>query len=93
MKQVALEVIEKLKLNYTITLISGGEAGKYEIVMWDRPSDRYFSIRLRWTAGTSDEKVAQEIESQLRQRLTALRASTDSTFGERRPTRSHHVHA
>ena len=93
MRQVALDVVEKLRLNYTITLISGGEAGRYEIVMWDRPRDSYFSIRLRWTEETSDEHVAQAIEGQLRQRLSALDSSADSDFGERRPTHTYRAHA
>ena len=92
MRQVAFDVVEKLRLNYTITLISGGEAGRYEIVMWDRPRDSYFSIRLRWTEETSDEHVAKEIEGQLRQRLTALDSSADSDFGERRPTHTYRAH-
>ena len=89
MRQIALEVVEKLRLNYTITLISGGESGKFEIVMWDQPRDSYFSLRLRLTPDTSDEHVAQEIEDQLRQRLTELNSRTDSDFGERHPVRSY----
>ena len=93
MRQVALEVVEKLRLNYTITLISGGEAGQYEIVMWDQPRDSYFSIRLRWTAETSNETVAHVIEGQLRERLTALDSYADSNFGGRHPTRTYRAHA
>ena len=61
MRQVSLDILKKLNLNYGLTLISRGESGKCEIVMWDKPRDSYFSIRLRWEAGTSDEHVAQQI--------------------------------
>ena len=93
MMQVALDVVKKLNLNYRPTLISRGESGRCEIVMWDTPRDSYFSIRLHWEAGTPDEHVAQEIEDQLRQRLTALHSGAASDFGERRPSRSARAHA
>ena len=88
-----MDVVTKLKLHYTITLISIGRSGTCEIVMWDRPRDSYFSIRLHRAAGTSDEIVAQEIEDQLRQRLAALHAGADSALDARRPSHTDRVHA
>ena len=93
MRQVALDVVKKLKLNYRLTLISRGESAKCEIVLWDRPRDSYFSIRLHWEAETSDEHVAQQIENQLRQRLTALDSGADSGLSERTPSHADSPHA
>ena len=85
MRQLALDVVKKLNLNYRLTLISWGENGKCEIVMWDKPRDSYFSLRLRRETETSNEHMAQEIEGQLRQRLTALHSGAASHFSERCP--------
>ena len=90
MKQVALDVVKKLKLNYAVTLISRGETGRCEIVMWDRSRDSYFSVRLRWCAETSVENLAREIETQLRQRLAVLSGRVPGDLADRRPTRSSH---
>ncbi len=68
------------------------ESAKCEIVLWDRPRDSYFSLRLRCEAGSSDETLAAEIEGQLRQRLTALHAGASSDFDERHPSRSASAH-
>ena len=86
MMQVALNVLKNLKLNYTITMISCDENAKYELVMLDRPRNSYFSIHLCGDAATSAEHCAQEIEGQLRQRLTALASGADSGFSERMPS-------
>ena len=68
------------------------QSGKCKIVLWDRPRDSYFSLRLRCEAGASDETLAAEIEGQLRQRLTALRSGGASAFDERRPIHSVSAH-
>lgn len=80
MKQVALDVLTSLGLNYVVTLISLGESDRCEIVMWDRSRDSYFSIRVRSPATMSENYVAKEIEGLFRQRLTALDASADSLW-------------
>ena len=92
MRQIALDVLKHLELNYTITLISCGENAKYELVILDRPRNSYFSIRLRGGAARSAEHLAQEIEGQLRQRLTALDSGADSGCSEQtasHPDRAH----
>ena len=43
MRDIANSILAELDLDYQITLISGGESGDYEIVMWDRPRNSYFS--------------------------------------------------
>lgn len=93
MRQLALDVVEKLRLNYTITLVSGGENAKYELVLLDRPRNSYFSIHLCGDAATSAEHCAQEIEDQLKQRLAALDSGADSGFGERTPSHPDSTHA
>ena len=82
MRDVAHAVLRELDLDYRITLVSGGESGNYEIVMWDRPRNSYFSIRFRWTSEMSREVVAEVIRTQLRQRSAAHRLADD-----RRPAR------
>ena len=93
MRQIALDVVKTLKLNYELTLISNGESRKCEIVVWDKPRNCYFSIHLRWTEGESAETLATEIEGQLRQRLTTLNSGANSDFGERSPDRPDRAHA
>ena len=69
MKDVAVAVLSELNLDYTITLVSGGESGNYEIVMWDRPRNSYFSVRFKWTPQMSRVAIADDIRVQLLQRI------------------------
>lgn len=46
MREIARAALRELDLDYAITLISGGASRNYEIVLWDKPGDSYFSIRL-----------------------------------------------
>ncbi len=82
MRDVAAAVLTALDLDYQITFVSGGESGNYEIVMWDRPRNSYFSVRFRWSSETSRDEVASAIRAQLRQRIAAHGLSDD-----RRPVR------
>ena len=93
MKQIALDVLKHLKLNYTITMISCGENTNYELVMLDRPRNSYFSLRLSGDSATSADHCAREIEGQLRQRLTARDSGTDSGCSERTPSHPDSTHA
>ena len=40
-------VVRELGLDYLITMVSGGGSGNCEVVMWDRPRNSYFSIRVQ----------------------------------------------
>ena len=82
MRSVALAVLRELGLDYRITLVSGGESGNYEIVMWDRPRNSYFSVRFKWHTGMANEAVASLIRTELRERMAAHRLADD-----RRPAR------
>ena len=86
MRKIAMTVLQQLDLDYGVTLVSGGASGKYEIVMWDKPRDSYFSIRLIWERDAPTTTVAEQIKAQLRQRLAVLHSSCDG-FAERRPRR------
>ena len=82
MRNVAQAVIDELDLDYRITMVSGGESGNHEIVMWDRPRNSYFSVRFTWSPGLTIGDVAGTIRDQLRERI----ASHD-LVGDRRPAR------
>lgn len=82
MRDVANSILTELGLDYQITLVSVGERGNYEIVMWDRPRNSYFSLRLERTTEGSSDAVAESIRTQLRQRIAAHTLSDD-----RRPVR------
>ncbi len=82
MRDIANSILAELDLDYQITLISGGESGDYEIVMWDRPRNSYFSLRLEGTTERPPDMVAESIRAQLRERIAAHTLSDD-----RRPVR------
>ena len=46
MREVVRRVVRELGLDYTVTLVPGGEHGNYEIVMSDRPRGSYFTLKL-----------------------------------------------
>ena len=81
MRELAVDVVHKLKLDYTITCISSGET-RWEIVMWDRPRDRYFTVRGKKGVGPLGEDAAEEIERQLTQRLGTLTSGGFGAFGQ-----------
>ncbi len=87
MRELAHSALRELNLDYAITLISGGASQNYEIVMWDKPRNSYFSIRVHWETGLSREHMTERIVQQLTRRLAAWRAGSASSFGERRPRR------
>jgi len=82
MRDIADTILPELGLDYRITLVSGGESGNYEIVMWDRPRNSYFSVRVTRTGEASHDDIADSIRVQLRQRIAAHSLSDD-----RRPVR------
>ena len=87
MREIARGVLLELDLDYAITLVSCGASRNYEIVMWDKPRDSYFSIRLNWD-GLSRANMTDQIKAQLRGRLAALRhGGAISGFGECKPRR------
>ena len=88
MREIVRAALRELDLDYAITLVSGGASRNYEIVMWDKSRDSYFSIRLNWVHGLSHENLTDKIKEQLTGRLAALRYGGDiSGFGECRPRR------
>ena len=83
---MALTALRELGLDYSITLISGGASRNYEIVMWDKPRNSYFSVRLNWRPEAPPSVVTSDIKTQLRKRLAALESGR--TFPhDRRPLR------
>ena len=68
MREIAAAAVQELDLDYTVTFVSGGASRNYEIVMWDRPHNTYFSIRLNWEPDASRDVVAGRIKTQLRRR-------------------------
>ena len=44
MRDIARSALRELDLDYAITLVSSGASRTYEIVMWDKPRNSYFSI-------------------------------------------------
>ena len=87
MRDAAHSALRELNLDYTITLIAGGASHNYEIVMWDKPRNSYFSIRVRWEPGFSRPHMTERVVQQLTERLAAWRAGRVGHFGERRPRR------
>ena len=87
MREVARTALRKLDLDYAITLISCGASHNYEIVMFDKQRDSYFSIRVHWEIGLSREQRTEHVVQQLTARLVALRSGDVSSFGERSPRR------
>ena len=88
MRDLARSVLRDLHLDYAITLISSGRSRNYEIVMWDKPRDSYFTIRVMWDAGLSRQGMTERVTQQLTSRLAALRSGDGSRFDERRPVSS-----
>jgi len=82
MRDIADTILTELGLDYRITLVSGGESGNYEIVMWARARNSYFSVRVARTSEASRDVIADSIRAQLRQRIAAHSLSDD-----RRPIR------
>ena len=82
MKELAQRILEELNLDYAVTLVSSGEHGTYEIVMWDRPRDSYFSLRLTAPADEPAVTLSARIRAQLERRLASQDYRTD-----RRPNR------
>ncbi len=87
LRYMARSALRDLDLDYVVTLISGGRSRNYEIVMWDKPRDSYFTIHVKWDARLSRERMTQRVTQQLTSRLAALRAGDASRFDERRPSR------
>ena len=82
MKELAQCVLSDLNLDYAVTLVSSGESGSCEIVMWDRPHDSYFSLKLRLPPDAPVETLETDIREQLERRLASGNHRTD-----RRPIR------
>lgn len=82
MRNMAQAVVHELELDYAITMVSGGESGKYEIVMWDRPRNSYFSVRVDWRDGMTTEAVKSEVRRALQQRNVS-----HALVDDRRPAR------
>ena len=82
MKELTQCVLSDLNLDYVVTLVSSGESGSCEIVMWDRPHDSYFSLKLRLPPDAPVETLETDIREQLEQRLASGNHRTD-----RRPIR------
>ncbi len=87
MRDIARSALRELKLDYAITLVSSGASQNHEIVMWDKPRNSYFSIRVHWEPGLSREQMTECVVQQLAGRLAAWRAGRCQHFGERRPRR------
>ncbi len=88
MREVAHSALRILNLDYDITLISGGASNDYEIVMWDKPRNSHFSIRVRWEPGLSREDMTDRVVQQLAERSAAWRLADVRGFAERRRRRS-----
>ena len=84
MREIVLAALRELNLDYSITLISGGASCNYEIVMWDKPRNSYFSVRLNWRPEVSASVVTTDIKSQLRTRLAALESGRNLPY-DRKP--------
>ena len=84
MREIAAAALRELDLDYVVTFVSGGASRKYEIVMWDKPHNTYFSIRFNWEPDTSRDAVVSRIKTQLRERLECFERGRRQ-FGERTP--------
>ena len=85
MREVVQSALRQLDLDYAITSISGGTSQDYEIVMWDKPGNSYFSIRVPWKTSLSREYTADCIVQQLTDRLAEWRTVRVRGQGKRRP--------
>lgn len=84
MREIAAAALRELDLDYSVTYVSGGASRNYEIVMWDKPHNSYFSIRLTREPDTSAEVLVGRIKHQLRERLDSFHTRR-GRFGERTP--------
>lgn len=87
MREAAQSALRQLDLDYAITSISGGAGQDCEIVMWDKPKNSYFSIRVPWESGRSHEQTIASLVQQLMERLADWRTVRPRRFGERKPRR------
>ena len=87
-RNVAHWALHELGLDYAISSIVVGPSRGYEIVLWDRPRNSYFSIRERWDIGVSREQMISRIVHQFRERVSAWRVADVRCGGARRPRRS-----
>ena len=71
MTRIVHAALRVLNLDYTIMLISVGAGKHYEIVMWDKPRNSYFLMRVRWDTGFSLEGMTRRVVQQLAERSTA----------------------
>ena len=55
--------LHELDLDYAISSIIVGLSHRFEIVLWDRPRNSYFSIRERWDIGVSREQMIGSTET------------------------------
>ena len=85
MREIAAIALRELDLDYLVTYVSGGASRNYEIVMWDKPHNTYFSIRLTRDPTASPEALIDQIKHQLRERLDCF-ARGRNQFAERAPT-------
>ena len=87
MREIVHSALRALNLDYAITLLSGGASKNYEIVMWDKPRNSYFSIRVPWKSRLSHEHTADCIVRQLTDRLAEWRTVRVRRQGKGRPHR------
>lgn len=55
MRELVAAVVRELDLDDVVSLVSGRASLNYEIVMWGRPHNTYFSSRLNWGPLTPDD--------------------------------------
>ncbi len=87
-RNVAHWALHELDLDYAICSIFVGLSHRFEIVLWDRPRNSYFSIRERWDIGVSREQMINRIVHEFRERISAWRVADVRCGGARRPRRS-----
>ena len=87
MREVVRSALRTLDLDYAITSISAGASKDYEIVMWDKPRNSHFSIRVRWESGRSREDMIERVVQQLTERSAAWRIADLRGFSQRRRRR------
>ena len=87
MKDITQSLLRKLGLDYVITSVLGDADQDGEIVMWDKPRNSYFSIRVPWKSRLSHEHTADCIVRQLTDRLAEWRTVRVRRQGKGRPHR------
>ncbi len=83
MRAVVHSALRELSLDYAISSVSVGASYHYEIVLWDRPRNSYFSIRVHWETGLSRGRMTERVVQQLTGREAAWRAAHVRNFGQR----------